>query len=657
MTIKQKSSTLNNLKQQIGRYLVSNIANQSILVGELNDEELVQFCLYANQTYRAGQAIISDEDYDFIYLPALNACNPKHPLLSQVEPEIEGFSQTKYKLPQVMLSTDKAYSWQEVDKWLTRIKKSAQLINLAVCDIEIEITAKLDGFAGFDDGKRLYTRGDGKKGSDISRVFERGLSVFKDSGRGLGAGEIVVKKSYFEKNLAQNFESPRNFQASIIKEKSLDVPTQNAINDKAALFVPFSTLPSWVGRIDELSQQFNTAVADILHGVDFEVDGVVLSTINAELRSEMGSTRKFHRWQLAFKQNKDKAQVKVLNVTPQVGRTGKITPVVELEPTLLSGATLSRASAHHYGFIKQQNLGINSIIELTRSGLVIPKINKVLRATQAVIPDYCPSCTHDLVWQSDFLMCLNHQACEAQAIAGLDFFFATLGNNDGFGRATIDKLYRHGVQTLIKIYQLDKPQLTTIGFGDKTSDNLLLELAKSKKTAIEDWRFLAAFGISRLGLGNCERLLQSYPLEKLWELSVADIADIEGFAQLSAQAIVKGLLLIKPNFDWLYQQRFNLETTPLLVGHSMQIEVQKNAQTNASFFGQSIVFTGKMQMSRQEMGKHAKSLGMKVLASVSKQCDYLVTGEKVGQSKLNKATALGVEILSEQQYLDKINKA
>jgi DNA ligase (NAD+) len=315
-----------------------------------------------------------------------------------------------------MLSTDKAYSWTEINKWLERIAKFAEEINYSFDDIQIKGTAKLDGFAGYDDGNKLYTRGDGNKGSNISRVFERGLGIFNDSKRGQGPGEIVVKRSYFEKHLSNQFEYPRNFQASLIKEKELDKYAIDATSEKAALFVPFSQLPQWLGSIGEFKNQFFDVVSRLEEGVDFDIDGVVFEVVNPELKKYMGSNRKFHRWQIAFKENKEKAQVKVLSVTAQVGRTGKITPVAELEPTQLSGATIYRATGHHYGLVKDQGLGAGSIIELTRSGLVIPKNNKDLKTAQVNIPKHCPSCGYKLSWDSDFLMCFNHKSCPDQII-------------------------------------------------------------------------------------------------------------------------------------------------------------------------------------------------------------------------------------------------
>jgi DNA ligase (NAD+) len=627
--------------------IINQIIQQEVLLDDLSDDDLASFCQTANLTYRSGEPIVSDQDYDFIYLPALKQRLPRHPLLQSIEPEGQGFSEEKVLLPEIMLSTDKAYSWTEISKWIERLEKSAVEIGLEPSLIGIKATPKLDGFAGFDDGTRLYTRGDGKKGSDITRVFDRGLQVYNDSERGQGAGEIVVKKSYFEMHLSQNYEYPRNFQASLIKEKSLDVKAQQAVLDKAALFVPFTQLPTWLGGIDELSNQFERIVEDVLSTVDFDVDGVVFEATNDDLKVQMGANRKFHRWQIAFKENKDKAQVKVLSVTPQVGRTGKITPVAELEPTLLSGATIVRATGHHYGLVKEQGLGSGSVIELTRSGLVIPKINQVLKAAPVDIPEVCPSCGKKLQWESDFLMCLNHTICPAQVIGKMEYFFKILANNDGFGIATIEKLYEHGIRKVSQIYALSIDDLIIMDFGEKTCTNLVNQLKRSTSEQIEDWRFLAAFGVARMGTGNCENLLKSYPINTIFELNLEQLSAIDGFATLTAQVIVTGLDSIRSEFDLLSQYRFNLELTPL----------QKNlVEFTHSLSGKKIIFTGKMSGSREQMKKHAKSIGIQVFSSVSAKTNYLVIGEKVGQKKIESAERFGVEILSEADYLALIKR-
>jgi len=630
----------------LSNQIIKNITSQISLVSDLSDDVLIEFCAIANQRYRIGSPIISDEDYDFIFLHELAKRLPNHPFLKKVEDEIEGFSEEKIKLPQKMLSTDKAYSWEEVNKWLERIAKFSSDINYLLADIQIKGTAKLDGFAGYDDGNKLYTRGDGNKGSDISRVFERGLGVFNNSERGQGPGEIVVKRSYFEKYLSNHFEYPRNFQASLIKEKELDKLAIDAISAKAALFVPFNQLPHWLGGINEFRNQFLDVVRQLEGGVDFDIDGVVFEIVNPELKKHMGSNRKFHRWQIAFKENKEKAQVKVLSITAQVGRTGKITPVAELEPTQLSGATIYRATGHHYGLVKDQGLGAGSVIELTRSGLVIPKINKVLKAVEVDIPTNCPSCGHKLSWTSDFLMCLNHEKCPEQITGKIIYFFRILANNDGFGQATIQKLYAEGIRQVSDIYLLNEAKLMSMGFGEKTSHNLINQLIRSRKESIEDWRFLAAFGVQRLGMGNCENLLKNYSIEKIFDLSVKDISNIDGFAEITAELIFDGLALIKPQYEVLISGGFELEQTLL------KTEIN---QSISPFNSKKIVFTGTMGVSRAELQKQAKAFGANVGKSVSSKTDFLIIGDNVGRSKIKDAKTHQVEILTEAEYLKLLN--
>ena len=621
---------------------IQDIADQKILISDLTDDDLLEFCQIANQRYRDGSPIISDEDYDFVFNPELSKRLPDHSFLQKIEAENEGFSEEKIKLPQKMLSTDKAYSWEEINKWLDRVSKFSSEIDYPLADIQIKGTAKLDGFAGYDDGSKLYTRGDGNKGSDISRVFARGLGIFNNSERGQGPGEIVVKRSYFEKHLSNHFEYPRNFQASLIKEKKLDSLAIEAISNKAALFVPFTQLPQWLGSIEEFSNQFLDIVGQLESGVDFDIDGVVFEIVNPELKDYMGSNRKFHRWQIAFKENKEKAQVKVISVTAQVGRTGKITPVAELEPTQLSGATIYRASGHHYGLVKEQGLGAGSVIELTRSGLVIPKINKVLKTAEVDIPSNCPSCGYKLSWDSDFLMCFNHEKCPEQIMGKIIYFFRILANNDGFGQATIQKLYAEGILRVSDIYLLNEAKLMSMGFGEKTSHNLINQLIRSRKESIEDWRFLAAFGVQRLGMGNCENLLRNYSVEKIFDLSVKDISNINGFAEITAELIFDGLTLIKPQYEVLISGGFELEQTLL--------NTELN-QSNSPFNSKTIVFTGTMSESRAKLQKQAKAFGANVGKSVSSKTDFLIIGENVGQSKIKDAKTHQVDLLTEAEYL------
>jgi len=626
---------------------IADICQQTCLPSSLSDEELVEFLTTANTLYRAGDRLISDSDYDFFFLAELERRAPQHPFLTTVEPEA-AFSGKTVELPVRMLSTDKAYTVNEMLRWLERIKKAATDLNKPFAELIFKATPKLDGFAAYDDGHHLYTRGDGKRGTDISRVMQRGLVVANNGKRGLGAGEIVVSTSYFKQHLAEYFENSRNFQASVVKEKELDPPAAQAIKEQAAVFYPFELLPCWSGSAQQLEQQLETIFREQLNAVDYDVDGVIFEIIDDELKEYMGATRHHHRWQIALKDNVETAEVNVIAVHPQTSRSGRVNPVVEVEPTRLSGAMIQRATAHHYGMVKNNNIGPKAIIELTRSGEVIPKILRVIAASEAQLPESCPSCGGELTWDNDYLFCTNNSQCPAQISHTIEHFFRTLGNIDGFGPATIEKLYACNVRTLPEIYKQSAVDFEGIGFGPKQSENLVAQLQRSRSEQIEDWRFLAAFGIFRMGGGNCERLLNHHKLEDIFTLTIEQIVAIEGFAERTAEIVVRELTRVAPLFKQLFQLHFNLAITPLIS------ELQDSGELSP-IAGKLLVFTGTMtQGSRSEMQANAKKMGAKVGSSVSGKTDYLITGEKVGASKLNSAQAKGVAVLTEQQYLDLI---
>ncbi|MGR9053202.1 MAG: helix-hairpin-helix domain-containing protein, partial [Gammaproteobacteria bacterium] len=498
--LEPKSLTLERIEEVAGRGDVAG----------LSDEQLVEFLEIANALYRGGELLISDARYDAVFLAELRRRQPQHPFLHEVEPE-PSFAEKTVPLPEKMLSTEKAYSKDEIERWLSRIQKAAEELGIDFTGLIFKATPKLDGYAAYDDGTLLYTRGDGRKGTDISRVFERGLCVAGNGERGQGAGEIVVSREYFQSRLADVFENARNFQASIIREKELEEHALEAVRKKAAVFYPFAQLPYWQGSADRILDEFDDIVANVYRKVDFDVDGVVFEVTDDAIKQYMGATRHHHRWQIAFKSNVETAAVRVLRVIPQTSRSGRVNPVAELAPTRLSGAMISRATAHHYGMVKNLGIGEGTLIELTRSGLVIPKIERVIEAKMPQIPDRCPSCGSCLVWDSDYLYCSNTSKCPAQIENTLEHFFRTLGNVDGFGQKTIEKLHAAGIDSVYAIYKLTLQELTDMGFGEKTSQNLLDQLQRSRSEAIEDWRFLGAFGIYRMGLGNCERLLRDEP--------------------------------------------------------------------------------------------------------------------------------------------------
>jgi DNA ligase (NAD+) len=622
---------------------VEAIATQQIDHTDLSDEQLVEFLEIANALYRGGAQIISDEEYDFTFLDDLRLRNPQHPFLNEVEPEAAFIGKT-VALPARMLSTDKAYTKKKIEQWASTIRKEAGKAEKDFDLLEFRVTPKLDGFAAYDDGERLYTRGDGRRGTDITRVFERGLTVADGGERGLGPGEIVVNRPFFDQHLQPYFENARNFQTSVIREKELDQHTKRAITEKAVVFYPFALLPSWKGSWLQLSADFEDIVTQYRTAVPYDVDGVIIEITDEELKNKLGMTRHHHKWQIAYKENLEAAHVKVLEVFAQTSRSGRINPVARVEPTRLSGATIQRATAHHYKMVVDKGIGPGAIIELTRSGEVIPKIGEVIEPAEPVLPTACPSCGSEVDWDGDYLYCTNNLECPAQIANTMEHFFRMLRHVDLFGSATIQKLYDSGIRSVDQIYQLTATDFEGYGFGPKQSENLVDQLNRSRNERIEDWRFLTAFGVFRLGPGNCEKLLGRYPLEEVFNLSEEQVVNVEGFAEKTAKIVVEGLRRVKPLFDKLYYGlNFNLEKTPL---------AGQGETASSPIAGKLIVFTGAMTHgSRDDMEKEAKALGAKVGKSVTGKTDLLVTGENVGETKIAEARKKGVEIVSEEQYL------
>ena len=231
---------------------------------------------------------------------------------------------------------------------------------------------------------------------------------------------------------------------------------------------------------------------------------------------------------------------------------------------------------------------------------------------------------------------------------GISHWFKTLGNADWFGIKTIQKLVENGYDSLEKIYALTETDFTDMGFGPVQSKNLVEALDISRNKPVEDWRFLAALGISNLGTGDSRKLLSHMTLQDLLEADRTRIEDINGFGGITSLSIHNGIQDLKKTIDHMLALDFKLVKTPL---------VDETQTAESAIAGKGIVFTGKMQHgSREDMQAEARQLGARVQTAVSGATDMLVCGEKVGAAKISKAKALGVEILSEEDYIAIIKK-
>jgi DNA ligase (NAD+) len=374
------------------------------------------------------------------------------------------------------------------------------------------------------------------------------------------------------------------------------------------------------------------------------MDGVVAEVVDDTIKRAMGATSHHYRWQIAIKSKGETARTKVNDIKWQVGRTGNVTPVLEVQPVPLSGATIRRVTAHHAGMIKEKKIGINSEVEIIRSGEVIPKLEKVITPSdQFNLPEKCPVCKSTLEWNNDFLKCLN-LFCQAQVEQKISHWFKTLGNTDWFGIKTIQKLVSNGYDDLEKIYAMKKEDFMRIGFGPVQAKNLIEAIEISKTKPVEDWRFLAAFGIQSLGKGDSRKLLRHMTLEQIIGAPSENIAKVHGFGEITSQSIGEGMKREKDLIQRMLSLGFNLERTE----HIQDIESFDNP-----IKGKKVVFTGKMERGdRGSLQDEARKFGAIVQSSVSGKTEYLICGDNPGTEKVKKAQKEGVKIITERQYFD-----
>lgn len=616
--------------------------DQSKPVAELSTKKLIKYLIYANDAYRKGEPVMDDETYDQVYYAELVKRDPKHPFLKTVEPESDiGIAKIRHKTP--MLSTDKAYTQEEIITFVERIIRHAEAVDIEAKTLRFRITPKLDGMAARYEDNILATRGNGLLGNDISRNLKRGL--VNVGGNNTGNGEIVIDARYFADNLSDQFSHPRNFVTGLIGADTLSDQAKEALQEGAIRFVPYQTLTAKECDCEQLSTEIAVLCEKIESECEYPVDGSVIDLLNQVVCEELGSTNHHHNWQIAKKTKGETAITTVNDITWQTGRTGRITPVLNVATTNLSGADISNVTAHNAGNVKKLNVGIGAQIEIVRSGEVIPKLLAVTKiGNDAIIPEQCPACGEKAAMERDFLVCQSNE-CVAQIETRLQHFFRVLGNIDLFGPKTIEVLVANKTTQLKTIYALQAEEFEAMGFGPKQSTNLVSQLQRSQTEAVEDWRFLAAFGIKHLGRGDSRKLLKEHALEKIIELNSDDIVKINGFGPITAEAIPISLKTKWESIKALLTLDFNLIIT----------DQNKQVIEDSPISGKSLVFTGAMKQPRNAMKERALSLGAKVQATVNKKTDILVIGEKVGAKKIEKAEAVGTDIMTEQAYLDLIS--
>ena len=604
-------------------------------------ETLVPYLKQCNTAYRKGKPLISDMDYDEL-VEKLRKLDPKHPFLHEVEAETLTKGQTvRHRIP--MLSLEKAYTVEQLQRFIDRISKASEEVKRPMPTIRV--TPKLDGMAGRDENDVLASRGNGLVGNNNTHIFKRGVRAI--GGRNQGLGEIVMVLSYFNENFSEEFTHPRNMVTGCVNADDVNASTQKALDDGKIHFLPYSELAktaSWEGSAEEFLDTHETITQNLAKKTDYPLDGMVAEATDPIIQQHMGSTSHHNRWQIAIKTRGETAITTIESIGWQTGRTGVVTPVLRVKPTKLSGATISNITAHHAGMVRDKKLGVGAKIEIIRSGEVIPKLEKVIEEPPKVnLISNCPSCEQKLTWDGDFLRCTNHDACPAQTHTGLFYWFRTLGSADGFGPKSIEKIVDGGYNNLKKIYGMKKKNFQDLGFGDKQSENLEAALRTSQTTTVEDARFLAAFGIPNLGIGDGRKLLANFKISELDQVTEEKLEAIKGFGKKTSKSIAQALKERWPTIKHIYDLGFSLEETTL---------ASEKKEIISPISGKAVLFTGTMKHGkRSEMQAEARDLGARVLSSVSKKLEILVIGEEPSQSKVNKAKKYGIQVMAEADYL------
>jgi len=668
---------------QHGMITIMNAAHKEYL--ELCEEAWKHNRLY----YVAHSPQISDKKYDFLIkkIEQIEAQHPEwvtpdSPTQRVSEQLTEGFRAVKHDVP--MLSLANSYSRQEVEDFIARVQK---LVGSREAAFSCEL--KMDGIAvsaRYHKGSfvQAVTRGDGKQGDDITANM-RTINALPL--RLYGAlipdqltlrGEVFMPHAVFNKLNAERekageqlWANPRNAAAGSLKlldssitakrglsvvfygiadEDGGPVKNQHAVHEYLeTLGLPTLHLRALCRDINEIWVFAEEVEAKRPH-LPFDIDGIVIKLDCLDDQRRLGSAAKNPRWAVADKFAAEQATTVVNAITVQVGRTGVLTPVAELQAVQLAGSTISRATLHNEEEVKRKDIRVGDTVTIEKGGDVIPKVISVdlterkKDAKPWSMPEKCPSCGSEVERAQGevAVRCPNIGACPAQHLRRLCYFVAKGGMDiDHLGEKVVEQLYTKGlVETPSDIYSLTANQLYQLeGFKEKSVKNLINSIEASKDVALD--RFIMALGIKYVGSGTAELLAKKAgTIEMLQQIDYDSLVSIEGVGEKVATAVI----------DFFRDNAQQKEIKRLLfLGVAPRAQPVSTYQGHA-FEGKTFVLTGTLeQYTRQEAASLIKERGGKVAGSVSKNTDYLLAGEAAG-SKLDKAEKLGVAVLSEQRF-------
>ena len=547
------------------------------------------------------------------------------------------------------------------------------------------VEPKIDGLSvslEYSSGRfvRGSTRGDGVTGEDVTSNILQIASVPRRidfDGELEVRGEVYMPRDSFIKLVERQeilgekpAKNPRNAAAGTLRQKNSSVVKERGLaififniqrierkefrsHIKSLDFLAslgFSVLPSYKSCsdiesvIDEIERIGNTRGE-----LDFDIDGAVVKVDNLDYRTELGSTAKFPKWAVAFKYPPEEKETVLRDIEINVGRTGALTPTAVFDPVELAGTTVSRAVLHNEDFINEKQIGIGDTIVVRKAGEIIPEVVAVSRhaADSAIfkMPDVCPSCGAPVFREEGeaVIHCTNAE-CPAQILRHLIHFTSRDAMDiEGLGPAMLEQLLGAGlIKNIVDIYKLDFEAVKRLDrVGEKSADNLRNAIEKSKSNDLS--KLITALGIRHIGAGAAKLLTDNYQsIDEITAASREDLESIPGFGSVLAESTV---------------EFFSLDETREMISElkACGVNTESTRQTAGDrFAGLTFVLTGTLPTyTRSAAAEIIESHGGKVSSSVSKKTDYVLAGEEAG-SKLDKANALGVKVINEQQFKEMI---
>ena len=644
---------------------------------------------YSYEYYVEDNPQITDTEYDTLY-KQLEKLEEKYPeLILENSPTqrvgdrvLDEFEKITHKIP--MLSLSNTFSTEDLIDFDARVSKLVPSENVEyICEL------KIDGLAisiNYDNGKlvRAATRGDGTVGEDVTENIKTIFSipkVLKDKRSFEVRGEVYLPKKSFnilnkerEENNEVLFANPRNAAAGSLRQLDSKITAkrrlsafiysivgdnniasqEEALNTAKEYELPVNPNFKLCKSIDEVIDYINYWT-EHKQDLPYDIDGIVIKVNSYKVQEQIGFTQKSPRWATAYKFPEEELATKLLDVELSVGRTGIITPVAILDPIVISGSTVSKASLHNKDIIDDLDIHIGDMVVVKKAGEIIPKVVRVVKelrtegSTKYQMPSNCPSC-HQETYVKDndpFTRCKNPDCPDQNIRKIIHFASRDALNIEGLGDKVVATLYDKGIIChTIDLYSLDRDKLIALErMGEKSVDNLLNAIEKSKESSLD--KVIYALGILNVGKKAGKILAQKYVnLSNFMNATLEELINLDDVGQITAESIL----------DYLSDDN-NIKFINDLINIGMNPQYEINEiKSNNIFSGKTVVLTGKLvELTRNEAKEFLEKNGAKVTGSVTSKTDLLIAGEKAG-SKLTKAEQLGIEVINEEQFANMVRE-